>query len=77
MARQPRQQLSKEESRIVWAYKTVFESEDGKVVLEDLKATYYRQPFGPNRRMTDFRCGGYDVVDRIVHLLEEKWPKQQ
>jgi hypothetical protein len=75
MAQRRQQRLSKEELRIIGAYKFVFGSDEGKIVLEDLKATYYRQPFGPNRRLTDFRCGGYDVVDRIVHLLEEKWPK--
>ena len=68
-SRKPRR--SKAEDLIIDSYQKVFHSPAGEVVLKDLRDAFYRQPYGRSRRETDFRCGQYEVVDRILALLKE------
>ncbi len=56
---------------MVDAYEKTFKTEAGNLVLADLKAAFYRQPYGRSRRETDLRCGAYEVVDRILTILKE------
>ena len=69
MAKRP--QVSKEEARIIDAYRQCFTSQLGAIVLQDLKDSFHRQPYGKDSHETAFRCGAYEVVQRIVDFLHE------
>jgi hypothetical protein len=57
---------------LVRAYKRVFCTDDGKKVFADLcKSVHFNnRVFDPDPYVNAFNCGQYDVVKRIVHVME-------
>ncbi len=73
--RAPRKE-AKEAEEIAAAYRTIFrDSPSGRVILDDLRKAFYRQPVTRSRRQTDFQCGAYEVVDRILFLAGLQEPE--
>ena len=59
-------------------YKSIFESEDGQIILEDLSRRFgvYRTSFVPNSDETAFREGQRDVLLFLHSTLRDE-PKEQ
>ncbi len=59
-------------------YKSIFESEDGQIILEDLSRRFgvYRTSFVPNSDETAFREGQRDVL-LFLHSTLRGEPKEQ
>jgi len=70
MAKRP--QVSRDEARVIEAYRNCFTSPLGAIVLQDLKDSFYRQPYGKDSHDTAFRCGSFEVVQRILDFLKER-----
>ena len=59
-------------------YKTVFTSEDGEKVLEDLDARFglWKSSFTPNSDETAFREGHRDVVLFLHNIMKDQQPQE-
>jgi len=59
-------------------YKSIFESEDGQIILEDLSRRFgvYRTSFVPDSNETAFREGQRDVLLFLHSTLRDE-PKEQ
>ena len=59
-------------------YKSIFESEDGQIILEDLSRRFgvYRTSFVPDSNETAFREGQRDVLLFLHSTLRDE-PKKQ
>jgi len=59
-------------------YKSIFESEDGQIILEDLSRRFgvYRTSFVPDSDETAFREGQRDVLLFLHSTLRDE-PKEQ
>ena len=60
------------------AYKSIFESEDGQIILEDLSRRFgaYRTSFVPNSDETAFREGQRDVLLFLHSTLRDEKKEQ-
>ncbi len=59
-------------------YKTVFTSEDGERVLEDLDARFglWKTSYPPNSDETAFREGQRDVVLFLHNIMKDQQPQE-
>ena len=65
----PRIIKNKERARIEGAYKRLFNTADGRVVLEDMRLSFGGKTFDPNENVSNYRQGQRSVLDLIEELL--------
>lgn len=72
MAELSYEQKQARQAEVIRAYHRLFNTTDGKLVLEDLKAAHWinRPTFDANTNLMSMREGERNVVLRIMSLIE-------
>lgn len=64
-------EITDEHRDLVKAYKRFGESEDGKLIMADLRKTFYdNSAFHPTATVMAYQEGNRDVVLRMVRMIE-------